>query len=123
MNADFHVDENNLWPLSPLLFFQALHYAISFIYLIDQSHLHPKAPFPELLYMIFPVSCFLLRSLLLKGLTIVQRVHSHPQGAVNKQIDGILKTILRAQFTTNKMLDSISKPSLHDNSLVENTSI
>ena len=99
MKADFPVDENNLWLLSPLLFFQALYYAISFIYLIGQAHLHPKAPFPELLYMIFPASpCFLLRSILLKGLTIAQRVHSHPQGAVNKQIDGILKTILRAQF-------------------------
>ena len=58
-----------------------------------------KGTFPKLSDTIFPASpCFLLRSLLLKGLTIVQRVHSRSHGAMNKQIDGMIKIVSRAHL-------------------------
>ena len=93
-NVDFYADETDVQRLSPLLFLQAPNYA-TFFRLFDRlgpfvSNITlPK--FSSFFLFSFEIPAF-------KGPGHVQKVHSHPLGAVNKQIDSIINMTSRADF-------------------------
>ena len=93
-NVNFHANEIDFRLASPLLFPQPPYYPNVFAFFDRVGPFASKTPFSKLSATISPASpCFLLRSSLLKGLAIIQRVHFHPQGAGNRQIDIMIEMV------------------------------